>query len=63
MANVNRSIINMLRTLGEEEKSKWPIHLPKLLHAYNSTPHATTSYTPFVLMFGREERLPIIDYV
>ena len=50
---MNRSIINMLRTFGEEEKSKWPIHLPKLVHAYNSTPHATTGYTPFVLMFGR----------
>ena len=56
---INRSIINMLRTLGEEEKSKWPIHLPKLVHAYNSTPHAKIGYTPFVLMFGREERLPI----
>ena len=56
---MNRSIINMLRTLGEEEKSKWPIYLPKFVHAYNSTPHATTGYTPFVLMFGREERLPI----
>ena len=31
---MNRSKkINMLRTLGEEEKSKWPIHLPKLVHA------------------------------
>ena len=56
---MNRSILNVLRILGEEEKSKWPIHLPKLVHAYNSTPHATTGYTPFVLIFGREERLPI----
>ena len=37
---MNRSIINMLRTLCEEEKSKMPTHLPKLVHAYNSTPHA-----------------------
>ena len=56
---MNRYIINILRTLGEEEKSKWLIHLPKLVHAYNSTPHATTGYTAFVLIFGMEEILPI----
>ena len=49
----------MLITLDEDEKSKWPLHLPKLVHAYNNTPHATTDYTPYVLMFGREEGLPI----
>ena len=55
----NRSIITMLRTLGSEYRSKWPIHLPKLIHAYNCTPHKNTGFSPFFLMFGREENLPV----
>ena len=56
---MNRSIITMLRTLCSEDKSQWPIHLPKLIHAYNCTPHKTTGFSPFFLMFGREENLPV----
>ena len=56
---MNRSIINLLRVLCTEEKSKWPIHLPKMIHAYNIMPHATTGFSPFFLMFGREEKLPV----
>ena len=44
---MNRSIINLLRVLCTEEKSKWPIHLPKMIHAYNIMPHATTGFSPF----------------
>ena len=56
---MNRSILNLLRTLCEAEKKKWPLHLSKIIHAYNSTPHASTGYSPFYLMFAREENLPI----
>ena len=44
----------MLRTLCSEDTSQWPIHLPKLIHAYNCTPHKTTGFSLFFLMFGRE---------
>ena len=56
---MNRSILNLLRTLCEAEKKKWPLHLSKIIHAYNSTPHASTGYSPFYLMFDHEENLPI----
>ena len=55
----NRTIINMLKALEENEKRDWKSHLPKLAFAYNSTLNKTTGFTPFYLMFGRESTLPI----
>ncbi|PIK45095.1 hypothetical protein BSL78_18048 [Apostichopus japonicus] len=56
---LNRSLINMVRSLPEEKKNKWPSLLPELMYIYNNTPHSSTGHTPFYLMFGREGRLPI----
>ena len=57
----NRTIINMLKTLSEEEKGKWARCISKLAFAYNSTRNNSTGFSPFFLMFGREARLPIDD--
>ncbi len=57
----NRSIINMLKTLEEKEKSNWPKHLAKIAFAHNVTVNKATGYSPYYLMFGRSARLPVDD--
>ena len=48
----NHMMIGLLTSLSEEQKDNWPLHLPSLIFAYNATPHSTTGYQPYELMFG-----------
>ena len=49
----------MLGTLEEYQKSDWKAHVPTLVHAYSTTIHDSTGYSPYFLMFGRHPRLAI----
>ena len=55
----NRTLLTMLGTLDQDNKSRWPEYLSPLVYAYNCTKHSTTAFSPFLLMFGRESHLPI----
>ena len=53
--------MNMLGTMSESQKKDWKAHLLTMCHAYNSTQHAVTGYSPHYFMFGRHPRIPL-DY-
>lgn len=55
----NRTLHNLLRTLPASRKRDWVSCLPHVLFCYNTTPHQGTGESPYLLMFGREPRLPI----
>ena len=56
---MNQTIIAMLRTLEESQKSRWKDSLSHLAHAHNCTRNSSTGFSPYYLLFGREPSLPI----
>uniref|UniRef100_A0A9J8CSN7 Gypsy retrotransposon integrase-like protein 1 n=1 Tax=Cyprinus carpio carpio TaxID=630221 RepID=A0A9J8CSN7_CYPCA len=55
----NRTLLQMLGTLENKNKSCWKEYVRPLVHAYNCTRNDVTGYTPYELMFGRQPRLPV----
>ena len=55
----NRTMHNLLKSLPPDKKSKWPEYSSELVYCYNVAPQASTGYSPFYLMFGREPHLKI----
>ena len=59
----NRTLFGLLKTLKLEEKADWPSHLPALVFVDNATPHASTGYQPYQLMFGRLAPAPCDNWL
>ena len=55
----NRSIKTELRKRCHQFGPDWPSMLKWIEFSYNTTVHPSQGFSPFVLMFGREPRLPI----
>ena len=55
----NSTLLGLLGTLASDKKSRWKEYLNTLVFAYNCTPHQSTGYTPYQLLFGRTPRLPV----
>ena len=56
---MNQTIIRMIGKLAEDGKACWSGHLPGLLSAYNGTRFAVAGYSPYYLLFGRKNRMPV----
>ena len=48
----NWTLFSLMKTLDNEQKPNWSVYLPSLVFTYNSTPHASTGFQPYKLMFG-----------
>ena len=55
----NRTIEAQLATYVQDHQKDWDRHLPLLLMSYRSAVHEATKFTPAMLMFGRELRVPL----
>ena len=54
MERLNHTLIGLVKSLSNEQKSNWQLHLQSLVFAYNAMPHDTTGYQPYELMFGHK---------
>lgn len=55
----NWTLLDMLGTLEPSQKSKWSQHVTHLVHDCNCTPNKAIGFSPYLLMVGREARLPV----
>jgi transposase InsO family protein len=56
---LNSTLQTMLAKRVKETQTDWPAHLPIVVSAYRATVHEATGFSPNMLMFAREVRLPV----
>ena len=54
----NRTCLMMLSMFVNDRRDNWPELLPFIMHAYRTSVHESTGYSPFRLMMGEECSLP-----
>ena len=55
----NQTLKSMLSRFSVEEGKNWDKMIPYILFAYREVPQATTGFSPFELLFGRDVRGPL----
>ena len=55
----NRTLLHNLSTCVKDHPESWEDYVRAICMAYNTSVHATTGFTPFYLMFGRQAKLPV----
>ena len=56
---MNRTIIDLLKLNVLDATNNWDLNIGLTLMAYRSAVQASTGYTPYFLLYGREMRLPL----
>ena len=59
---LNQTILSMLRTSPENQKSRWNDSLNKVIHAYYCTCDEATGFCHYYLLCGQYPRL-LIDHI
>ena len=55
----NRTLLTLLRVYTTRRLQDWDEHIDGALGAYNSTRHATTGFSPYMLQHGAEKSIPL----
>ena len=54
----NRTLLDMLAKTVEKNGRDWDVHLPYVLFGYRASLQESTRESPFLLLYGRDPRLP-----
>ncbi|KAL0169058.1 hypothetical protein M9458_037280, partial [Cirrhinus mrigala] len=52
----NQTLKQMLRRVAAEDKTDWDLMIPYVMFGIREVPQASTGFTPFELLFGRQPR-------
>jgi Integrase zinc binding domain/Integrase core domain len=55
----NRTLLESLARLAQKHVNKWDMYIALALFSYRTSKHSTTKLTPFLLVYGREAKLPV----
>ena len=56
----NTTLILLLRSVCSRKQDDWDKLLPSAMGAYKSTRHTSTAFSPHLLWFGRDKRIPLM---